>query len=67
MIKKITPLFSWFITLLVPLVLIMLGVRLLMTPLYLEVEYHMPGFPEDSYGFTLQDRLKWSKPLLSIC
>ena len=40
----------------------MLSVRLLMTPLFLEAEYRMPGFPEDSYGFTLRDRLQWSKP-----
>lgn len=62
MLKKLTPLFSWFVTLLVPLALLMLGVRLLMTPPFLEVEYRMPGFPEDSYGFRLEDRLKWSKP-----
>jgi integral membrane protein (TIGR01906 family) len=61
MLNKITPLFSWFVTLLVPLALLMLGVRLLMTPLFLEVEYRMPEFPEDSYGFKLEDRLKWSK------
>jgi integral membrane protein (TIGR01906 family) len=62
MSQKLALLLSWFVTTLVPLALLMLGVRLLMTPLYLEAEYRMPGFPEDSYGFTLQDRLKWSKP-----
>jgi integral membrane protein (TIGR01906 family) len=40
----------------------MLGARLLMTPFFPEIEYRMPGFPEDRYGFTLDDRLRWSKP-----
>ena len=52
---------SWLTALLVPLALIMLGVRLLMTPLFPEIEYRLPGFPDDVYGFTLQDRLHWSK------
>jgi integral membrane protein (TIGR01906 family) len=62
MSQKLSLLLSWLVTVLVPLALLMLGVRLLMTPLYLEAEYRMPGFPEDSFGFTLQDRLEWSKP-----
>jgi integral membrane protein (TIGR01906 family) len=62
MSNKITLVLSWVTTLLVPLALLMLGVRLLMTPLFLETEYRMPGFPEDGYGFTLQDRLMWSGP-----
>ena len=61
-LKTITPIFSWIVTLLIPLALIMLGVRLLMTPVFLELEYRMPGFPEDQFGFSFQDRLNWSKP-----
>ncbi len=60
--KKITPFVSWFVTLLIPLAVIMLGVRLLMTPLFLEMEYRMPGFPDDQFGFGMQDRLTWAKP-----
>ena len=60
--KKYAPIFSWIVALLVPLALIMLGVRILMTPVFLDVEYRMPGFPDDQFGFGLQDRLKWSKP-----
>ncbi|MCX6064395.1 MAG: TIGR01906 family membrane protein [Chloroflexi bacterium] len=60
--KKIQPLFSILVTLLIPLAIIMLGVRLLMTPFFLDVEYRMPGFPEDAFGFQLKDRLQWSKP-----
>jgi len=61
-LKKLAPLFTWIVMLLVPLAMIMLGVRLLMTPQFLEIEYRMPGFPDDQYGFGQQDRLQWSKP-----
>ena len=52
---------SWLITILLPLALTFLGLRLLLTHAFLEVEYRTPGFPADDYGFTLQDRLHWSK------
>lgn len=48
------------VTVMIPLILFVTAIRLLLTPLFPQVEYHMPGFPVDSYGFTLQDRLKWS-------
>ncbi len=28
--------------------------------IWVPIEYRMPGFPKDSYGFDLQDRLYWS-------
>jgi integral membrane protein (TIGR01906 family) len=46
--------------LLTPIVLLGIALRLLLTPLFLQVEYHMPGFPADTYGFSLADRLRWS-------
>jgi integral membrane protein (TIGR01906 family) len=52
---------SWFVTILVPLALISLGVRLVLTHTFLDIEYRIPGFPADDYGFTRQDRLLWSK------
>jgi integral membrane protein (TIGR01906 family) len=52
---------AWLITILLPLALTFLGARLVLTYAFLEVEYHTPGFPADNYGFTLQDRLYWSK------
>jgi integral membrane protein (TIGR01906 family) len=60
--SRLSLFFSWLTALLVPFALIMLGARLLMTPFFPEIEYRMPGFPEDRYGFTLDDRLRWSKP-----
>ncbi|HEY9077365.1 MAG TPA: TIGR01906 family membrane protein [Anaerolineaceae bacterium] len=49
------------IILILPLFLITNSIQLLINPIFLEVEYRAPGFPQDPYGFTLQDRLKWSK------
>lgn len=53
---------GWVVTLLTPLVILMVAIRLLITPVFAQIEYRMPGFPEDPYGFTLEDRLRWSQP-----
>lgn len=61
--RKLLPdILGWFVAGLTPFVLLMISVRLLITPLYARIEYQLPGFPEDTYGFTLEDRLKWSEP-----
>jgi integral membrane protein (TIGR01906 family) len=54
-------LLSWFITLIVPFLLIMTSVRILLTPAFPQLEYRTPNFPADPYGFTLSDRLNWSR------
>ena len=51
---------SYLVSLLTPLALVGLALRILLTPLYYTVEYHMPYFPVDEYGFTREDRLKWA-------
>lgn len=56
---------STLVTLLVPIALIGLGLRVLLTPLFLRVEYNMPYFPPDEYGFTKADRLKWAPSALN--
>jgi len=48
------------ITPLMPVFLILSSVRLMLTQAFIRLEYSMPGFPEDSYGFTLEDRLTWA-------
>lgn len=55
------PKLIFFLTaILTPIVLLGFALRLLLTPFFLQVEYRMPGFPEDPYGFTRQDRLRWA-------
>jgi integral membrane protein (TIGR01906 family) len=51
---------SWPVTILIPLALVGLGLRVLLSPLFLKIEYNMPYFPPDEYGFTKEDRLKWA-------
>jgi integral membrane protein (TIGR01906 family) len=62
--NQMPPLFlsilKFLVTLVIPLVLLMTAFRILMTPAYVNLEYRMPGFPADSYGFTQADRLKWA-------
>ncbi len=58
---RLARLLSYMVTLLMPIALVMAAVRLLISPVYLVIEYNMPGFPADPYGFTKADRLYWSK------
>ena len=51
----------WLVAILVPVILILTSVRLLLTPVFVQVEYRTPNFPPDPYGFTQQDRLYWSQ------
>ena len=44
------------------LALMGLALRIMLTPLYYNIEYNMPYFPADNYGFTKEDRLKWAEP-----
>ncbi len=59
---------SWLITpfrilviILLPVVLVLTNVRLMLTPFYINWEYNLPDFPPDPYGFTKEDRLKYSR------
>ncbi|MEK6221771.1 MAG: TIGR01906 family membrane protein [Chloroflexota bacterium] len=50
--------FQWTVSILTPIVLLLTVTRLLMTPLFLNIEYRMPNYPVDAYGFTQADRIK---------
>jgi integral membrane protein (TIGR01906 family) len=62
--KTFRTVLSWFVALLIPPALVFLGLRLLLTPVFLQIEYRLPGFPADEYGFTLEDRLRYARPSL---
>jgi len=57
--------FSWlpavFITILVPILLLLSSIWILIHPAFLDHEYGLKNFPPDEYGFTTADRLKWGK------
>lgn len=49
----------WLIILIMPAFLVLTSVRLVATEAFLWIEYHRPGFPDDPYGFTREDRLEY--------
>src|SRR4051812_48709862 len=57
---RIQTVLSILVTLAVPILLIMISVRLVMTDTYLQLEYNKPDFPPDGYGFSLRDRLNYA-------
>ncbi len=46
---------------LVPVAITLGVVRLLLTPWFVQLEYRVPGFPPDTYGFSTADRLRWAR------
>lgn len=54
-------LLQWLVAITIPIVLLMTAIRLLMTPVFVDIEYSMPGFPEDSYGMTFPERRQYAK------
>ncbi len=59
--KTLSKILSFIVTLLTPVFLILLGVRILLTPIFPEIEYRMPNFPPDRYGFSQEERIHWAK------
>lgn len=58
--KHVIRLFYVLLTITVPVFLVLFAVGILLTPLYIQIEYRLPGFPEDPYGFTTEERLYWA-------
>jgi integral membrane protein (TIGR01906 family) len=49
-----------FVTVALPVLFIMVNVRLVMSPAFLNFEYNRPDFPADFYGLTQEDRLRYA-------
>ena len=45
---------------LLPIALTLTNVRLLLTHAFPQIEYSLPGFPDDPYGLNKADRIKWA-------
>lgn len=60
--SKRTPIviLTWVISVLVPILILLTSLRILLTPLFIRLEYRTPNFPTDTYGFTMDDRLRWA-------
>ena len=55
----LTRVFQVLIAVFYPIVLLVLSIRLVTSSVFLWVEYHRPGFPADSFGFTTEDRVTY--------
>ncbi|KAA3648783.1 MAG: TIGR01906 family membrane protein [Chloroflexi bacterium] len=62
---NIETLLHWLMPVVVLLAIILTAVRLLLTPAFVNIEYRTPNFPPDPYGFTMEERLKWSQIALN--
>jgi integral membrane protein (TIGR01906 family) len=53
---------SWrfYLIIAVPLLLTLFSVRILMFPAFVQLEYSRPGFPDDIYGFTQEERTEYA-------
>jgi len=49
-----------YVILAFPFLVVMIFVRLVMSPIFPQFEYNRPGFPDDYYGFTVQERLTYA-------
>lgn len=58
--KLFSILIKVFLTIVVPILLTIFSIRLVMSYQFLSFEYLRADFPNDFYGFTLEDRLKYS-------
>lgn len=58
--RTLRPVITTLVPIAVPLFLMMFSIRLLLSPLFLSLEYNMPGFPEDPFGFTQDDRMHYA-------
>lgn len=48
-----------------PLLLVLLNARVLMSDAFIRWEYSQPGFPDDPFGFTQEDRLAYAPSALA--
>ena len=48
---------GFLLTASVPVVISVLSILILLSPVFMNLEYTRPGFPPDQYGFTTQERL----------
>jgi integral membrane protein (TIGR01906 family) len=43
-----------------PFLVLLMWVRIMLLPLFVEAEYQRPGFPPDPYGFTTAERIRFA-------
>ncbi|GAB4331637.1 MAG: TIGR01906 family membrane protein [Phototrophicales bacterium] len=63
--KFVSDILRGYFCLITPLLLVLISVRLIMSPLFLRFEYYRFDFPEDIYGFTIEERMRYATPTLA--
>ena len=59
--KTLKKVLYYLLILCLPLLLVITSIRIVLSPLFLEVEYRLPGFPDDVFGFTFDERLHYAR------
>lgn len=59
--KTFKNILSTLLNLCLPLLLVITSIRIVLSPLFLEMEYRLPGFPADPFGFTFDERLQFAR------
>jgi len=57
--KTLERIINALVTLSIPIIISVLIILVLVSPLFLNLEYSRPGFPEDIYGFSTEERLNF--------
>jgi len=59
--KRLEQILSIVLSFMIVFFILASAILLLLNPIFLNLEYHTPNFPPDPYGFSLQERMQWSK------
>lgn len=57
--KTLKPILHGLVTLATPIILCTLIILVLLSPVFITIEYRRSGFPEDEYGFSTAERLEF--------
>ena len=61
----LTTIFQVYLAAVLPVLLVLINARLLMSGAFLRWEYNRPWLPDDPFGFTREDRLEYAPPALA--
>lgn len=59
--KTLKNILLFLLILSLPLLLVITSIRIVLSPLFLEVEYRLPGFPADPFGFNFDERMHFAR------
>lgn len=57
--EQLKSVLNFMVTFSIPVILCTLAILLLLSPVFINLEYRRAGFPEDTYGFSTEERLDY--------